>query len=127
MLSMQSTATLSRDGNTNFFLGPAGIFLCYPCAEGELFSIVAPSHRPFNKEAHDTISPEVDPSEVSEAYKDFYSPVPELLRQVKKCVRWTIVYLPQLSTYSSENGRLVLVGDAGEYVLVLRLSMLMLT
>lgn len=117
MLSTQPTATLSNNGNTNFFLGPAGIFLCYPCAQGNLFSVVAPCHRPFNKEAHDTSSREVNPSELIEAYKDFYSPVPELLNQIKKCIRWTIVYLPQLPTYSSENGRLVLVGDAAHAML----------
>ena len=78
--------------------------------------MVAPCHRPFNKEAHDSSSPEIDPSELVEAYKDFFSPVPELLNQVKKCIRWTIVYLPQLPTYSSENGRVVLVGDAGKIV-----------
>jgi 2-polyprenyl-6-methoxyphenol hydroxylase-like FAD-dependent oxidoreductase len=114
---MPSTSTLSNNGNTNFFLGYAGILLCYPCAQGHMFSIVAPCHRPFNKESHDTAGMEVDPSELIEAYKDFYSPVPELLRQIKKCIRWTIVYLPELQTYSSENGRLVLVGDAAHAML----------
>lgn len=115
MLSASSTATLSNDGNTNFFLGPAGILLSYPCARGNLFNIVAPCHRPVDKEAHDSFNPEVNPSELIEAYKDFYSPVPELLSQVEKCVKWTIVYLPILPTYSSEDGKVVLLGDAGWY------------
>lgn len=113
MLSISSTATLSNDGNTNFFLGRAGILLSYPCAQGKLFNIVAPCHRPVDKEAHDSYNPAVDPIELVEAYKDFHSPVPELLRQVEKCVKWTIVYLPILPTYSSEDGKAVLLGDAG--------------
>ena len=117
MLKIAPTATLSNNGNTNFFLGPSGILLCYPCAQGNLFNIVAPCHRPVNKEAHDSYNPEVDPTELSDAYKGFFSPVPELLTQVKKCVKWTIVYLPKLPTYSSENGKVVLVGDAAHAML----------
>ncbi|KAL9087281.1 MAG: hypothetical protein Q9165_006775 [Trypethelium subeluteriae] len=117
MLTTSPTATLSNNGNTNFFLGPAGILLCYPCNQGKSFNIVAPCHRPVNKEAHDSFNPEVDPVELVDAYKDFFSPVPELLNSIKKCVKWTIVHLPQLPTYSSENGRIVLLGDAAHAML----------
>ena len=117
MLAIPSTATLSHNGNTNFFLGPEGILLCYPCSQGKFFNIVAPCHRPVNKEAHDSFNPEVDPTELLEAYKDFFSPVPELLASIKKCVKWTIVYLPVLPSYSSENGRIVLLGDAAHAML----------
>ena len=112
-----STTTLSNNGNTNFFLGPAGILLCYPCAGGEYFNIVAPCHRPVDKEAHDSYNPEVDPTELTDSYKDFFSPVPELLSQINKCIKWTIVYIPVLPTYSSDNGRIALLGDAGHAML----------
>ncbi|KAL9080964.1 MAG: hypothetical protein Q9157_000374 [Trypethelium eluteriae] len=117
MLTAPPTAALSNNGDTNFFLGPSGILLCYPCNQGKSFNIVAPCHRPVNKEAHDTFNPEVDPVELVDAYKDFFSPVPELLSSIKKCVKWTIVYLPDLPTYSSENGRIVLLGDAAHAML----------
>lgn len=113
MASVPSTKTLLKDQNISLFLGQAGNLLVYPCAQGRFFSIVAPSHRPFDKEAHDSYNPEIDPIELVTAYKHFSSPVPELLRQVKKCVKWTVVCLPLLSTYSSENARVVLLGDAG--------------
>lgn len=53
-----------------------------------------------------------DPSEARKDFQDFCPEVRELLDNIDQCVKWTLAELPPVSTCRSENGRVVVIGDA---------------
>jgi salicylate hydroxylase len=53
-----------------------------------------------------------DPVEMSKNFTEFCPEVRELLSLVDRCVKWTLGEMPPLPTCRSENGRVVLTGDA---------------
>jgi salicylate hydroxylase len=80
-----------------------------------------PDHRPYDLvlcQVRDSDVPpgvwgvKEDPSVVQEVFKDCSPELVELLSNIDKCVKWTLAELPPLPTCRSENGRVVLAGDA---------------
>lgn len=53
-----------------------------------------------------------DPAVVQKEFSTFCPEVVELLSHVDRCVKWTLAELPPVETCRSENGRVVLLGDA---------------
>lgn len=53
-----------------------------------------------------------DPEEARRDFQDFCPQVKELLSHIDGCVKWTLAELPPLPTCKSENGKVVLIGDA---------------
>ena len=53
-----------------------------------------------------------DPANMRGEFQHFCSEVTELLDAVDECVKWTLAELDPLTTCRSDNGRVVLVGDA---------------
>lgn len=53
-----------------------------------------------------------DPDEARRDFGDFCPEVRQLLQHIDGCVKWTLAELPPLETCRSENGRVVLIGDA---------------
>lgn len=48
-----------------------------------------------------------------ERWDDFEDAIRQLLGETDRCTEWKIAELPELSTWSSEGGRIILIGDAG--------------
>ena len=53
-----------------------------------------------------------DPVEMAKDFQDFCPEVVELLSKVDRCIKWTLAELAPLPTCRSENGRVMLLGDA---------------
>jgi salicylate hydroxylase len=91
--------------------GPHRHIISYPIAKGKLYNLVltlpdqgqAPLGR-YNEPG--------DLDEMREAFNDFHEISKALLNTVDSCAKWVIADLPPLPTWSSQNRRIVLVGDA---------------
>lgn len=53
-----------------------------------------------------------DPKVIQELFSDFCPEVVELLKNVDMCIKWTLAELPPLPTCRSDDGTVVLLGDA---------------
>lgn len=93
------------------FAVPGRYVLAWPLPPNRPFDIVLcitePGDVPLGKWGH-----RVDVEEATSRFQDFCPKIKELLSHVDRAVKWTLGELPPLETCKSDNGRVVLVGDA---------------
>lgn len=69
--------------------------------------ITEPGDIPLGKWGHS-----VDVKEVTSKFQDFCPKIKELLSHMDRVVKWTLGEIPPLETCKSDNGRVILIGDA---------------
>ena len=111
MLEHPLTSALMDDHNQQAWAGQGKHIIGYPIAKGQFYNLVlmvpdqgeAPLGR-YNEPA--------DVDEMREAFGDYHDTAKATLNAVESCTKWAIAELPPLPTWLSQNGRVVLVGDA---------------
>jgi salicylate hydroxylase len=102
---------LLQNDNETAWMGPGKYVLAWPLPTDKPYdvvcSIACASDIPAGKWGI-----VADPEEVSEEFSNFCPEVRELLDKMDRSIKWTLAELPPLSTCRSENGRVVLMGDA---------------
>lgn len=102
---------LLDSGDEYCFFGPGRYVLSWPL----------PPHRQYDVVIGPTSSADVppgrwgakgDPDVARAEFADFGPEVVELLRNIDTCVKWRQAELPPLETCRSENGRVMVIGDA---------------
>lgn len=111
MDSDPETAELVSGQSTTYWCGSHTALLGYTVAAGQLYNIVVPVPRPSDAPVAKWNGPG-DPNELRALLKDYCPLVQKVLGYVEECNKWTIGDVPKLGKYASENGRLVVVGDA---------------
>lgn len=111
MLQSPETAALMLKPLRIAFFGPGCNVICYPISRGKYFNVVM--EREYVGGA--TLGVWNKPADLETVHKDFEDFAPIVHRIVEKataCVDWTLARLPALSSWSSESGRVLLIGDA---------------
>ncbi|EXJ58578.1 hypothetical protein A1O7_06005 [Cladophialophora yegresii CBS 114405] len=111
MMHNAATRSLIDIRNQQAWAGQDTHIVAYPIANGKLYNMVMMV--PNQGEA--PLAKYNEPGDVVEmrkVFKDYNDTVKAVLDAVDSCAKWTIAELPPLPTWSSENGRVVLVGDA---------------
>ncbi|KAH0844730.1 hypothetical protein AYO21_01950 [Fonsecaea monophora] len=111
MLKNPLTAALLENDSLQVWAGEFKHLIGYPFANGRFYNLVltvpddgeAPLGR-YNEPG--------DVSEMQQVFKDFNDTVQAVLNAVDDCAKWVLAELPPLPSWSSPNGRVVLVGDA---------------
>jgi salicylate hydroxylase len=111
MMRNAITRGLVENRNQQAWAGQDTHIIAYPIGSGKLYNLVMmvpnQGEAPLGKynEPGDVI-------EMRKVFKDYNDTIRAVLDAVDSCAKWTIAELPPLPTWSSENGRVVLVGDA---------------
>lgn len=112
MMSNPLTATLMQNPNQQLWAGHLKHIIGYSIAQGAYYNLVlmipdalqdAPLSR-YNQ-----------PGNVDQMRREFagcHALITALLELAETCAKWTIAELPALPTWTSTNGRVVLLGDA---------------
>ncbi|CAG9957077.1 unnamed protein product [Clonostachys rosea f. rosea IK726] len=103
-------AHLMTDINANCWIGPGHHIMAYPIRKGSMYNLVL-SH-PGGLAAPGKWNEPGNLEEMREHYKDFDPVIRKVLSKVQSCLNWKIADLPNLPTWVSENGKVVLLGDA---------------
>lgn len=97
--------------NESAFTVPGRYVLTWPLPPNRPFdvvlSVVEPGDVPLGKWGY-----AVDPKQPISQFQDFCPQIKELLSHIDSAVKWTLGELPPLETCKSDNGRVVLIGDA---------------
>lgn len=97
--------------NESGFFTPGRYVLTWPLPPNRPFdvvlSVVEQNDVPLGKWGHT-----VDPKDPIAQFQDFSPRIRELLSHIDRAIKWTLGELPPLETCKSDNGRVVLVGDA---------------
>lgn len=114
-MSNCDTAQLMSTDSGQLFMGPSRALLAYPIARGELYNIAITALNTVTGKDDTRVGKWNDPvntSELKALFHDFCPLVQILLNLVEVCTKWTIAEVPQLSSWFSASGRVVLLGDA---------------
>ncbi|CAK3781154.1 FAD NAD(P)-binding domain-containing [Lecanosticta acicola] len=118
MLQHPETAELMKPGGLNMiWCGPGACVLGYPMAAGELYNVVLSVPRPPDAEAVGNWSQKGDPAEGAAILEPFCERVRRLWSLVDNCNKWQLGRLPPLPTFTSQQGNLVIIGDAAHAIL----------
>ena len=102
---------LLQSGNEFAFLASGRYVLCWPMPEDRDFDVVCCVLRDSDlPTGHWGVR--ADPVEMAKEFREFCPEVVELLSKVDRCIKWTLAELAPLPTCGSDNGRVVLLGDA---------------
>ncbi|KAJ4183855.1 hypothetical protein NW755_009394 [Fusarium falciforme] len=101
---------LMTDINANCWIGPNHHIMAYPIRQGAMYNLVL-SH-PSGLATPGKWNEPGNLEEMRQHYKDFDPIIQKVLSKVQSCLNWKIADLPNLPTWVSENGRVVLLGDA---------------
>jgi salicylate hydroxylase len=102
---------LLENGNEMLWTAPGKYVLSWPLPSFRDYDVVTCIQRPSDVPAGRWgVRAEAD--EAREDFQDFCPEIVELLSHISSAVKWTLAELPPLETCRSENGRVVLVGDA---------------
>ena len=102
---------LLENGNEMMWTVPGRYVLSWPLPENRDYDVVLAIQRPSDVPAGKWgVRAELD--EATREFQDFCPEIVELLANVGSAVKWTLAELPPLETCRSENGRVVLIGDA---------------
>ncbi|OQU96652.1 FAD binding domain-containing protein [Cladophialophora immunda] len=111
MLKNPVTATLIDNQSQQAWAGQFKHIIAYPIAKGRFYNLVMTipdlGDAPLGKynEPGDVV-------EMRQVFKDFNDTVQAVLDAVDSCAKWVLAELPPLPTWSSPDGRVILVGDA---------------
>ncbi|XP_037040981.1 aurachin C monooxygenase/isomerase-like [Bradysia coprophila] len=97
--------------------GPGAHFICYPVSPTTTSWAITQRNRNASHETWKLFSPSelnANRSQLLDTFKDWCSPVPELIGQADRIIKYGLYDRPQLESYQwySIGGRCVLVGDA---------------
>lgn len=102
---------LLESGDEMAWVAPGRYVLSWPLPPNRPYdivtSIIADCELPAGK-----WGVKVDPAEAREHFQDFCPEVRDLLDMIDTSVKWQLAELPPLKTCRSENGKVVLIGDA---------------
>ncbi|KAI8724227.1 FAD-binding-3 domain-containing protein [Fusarium sp. LHS14.1] len=101
---------LMTDINANCWIGPDHHIMAYPIRQGAMYNLVL-SH-PGGLATSGKWNEPGNLEEMRQHYKGFDPIIQKVLSKVQSCLNWKIADLPNLPTWVSENGRVVLLGDA---------------
>ena len=102
---------LLHSGNEMGWLGPGKYVLSWPMPANRDYDVVTCIQRPSDVPAG-RWGVTATPDEARREFQDFCPEVVELLSHINTAVKWTLAELPPLTTCRSDNGKVVLVGDA---------------
>ncbi|KIX08162.1 uncharacterized protein Z518_02818 [Rhinocladiella mackenziei CBS 650.93] len=111
MLSNPLTAALMTNENQLTWMGPFKHIVAYPVAAGSLYNITIV----ISDDSDAPIGLYDEPGDVMQMrndIKDWNEAVTTMLDMIDSCAKWTIADLPPLPTWTSPNGRVILLGDA---------------
>lgn len=118
MLQHSETAELMRPDALNMiWCGPGACVLGYPMAAGSLYNVVLSVPRPADAEAVGNWNQKGDPAEGAAILAPFCNRVRKLWSLVEDCNKWQLGRLPPLPTFTSSNGKFVVIGDAAHAIL----------
>jgi len=103
-------AHLMTDINSNCWIGPDRHVMAYPMRNGTLYNLVM-SH-PEKGDGSGNWNEPGDLNEMMEHYKNFDPVIRKVLGHVTSCLKWKLAKMPKLPTWVSDNGRVVVIGDA---------------
>jgi salicylate hydroxylase len=109
MLSDPEVAHLMSDVNANSWIGYQKHVMAYPIRQGAMYNLVM-SHP--GQAASGKWNEPGNLDEMKATYADFDPVIKRVLGKVKGCLKWKLADLPPLSSWVSESGRVVLIGDA---------------
>ncbi len=107
-------AHLMKDINSNCWIGHERHIMAYPICNGELYNIV------MSHPGQASIGRWNEPGNLDEMKKHYcnFDPIiQKVLEHVDYCSKWKLAYLPPLSKWVSDSGRVVLIGDAAHGML----------
>ena len=102
---------LLENGDEMVWTAPAKYVLSWPLPPNRDYDVVTCIQRPSDVPAG-RWGVKADPDEARRDFHDFCPEVRELLQHIDGSVKWTLAELPRLETCRSQNGRVVLIGDA---------------
>lgn len=102
---------LLESGNEMFWSAPGKYVLSWPLPSNRPYDVVTAIQRPSD------VPPgrwgvRAEPEEARKEFADCCPEIVELLDNIDTAVKWTLAELPPLKTCRSENGRVVVIGDA---------------
>ncbi|KAH6867518.1 hypothetical protein B0T10DRAFT_419749 [Thelonectria olida] len=101
---------LMTDVNANCWIGPDHHIMAYPIRQGAMYNMVL-SH-PGGVAAAGKWNEPGNLEEMRECYKNFDPIIRKVVGKVTSCLNWKIADLPNLPTWVSKSGKVVLLGDA---------------
>ncbi|TVY41324.1 FAD-dependent monooxygenase [Lachnellula occidentalis] len=116
MNSDPSLAHRMTDVNANLWLGPDGHIMGYPIRSGEMYNLVLVSP---GKASVGKWNEPADVKEMRSHHANWEPTVQRLLSHVTTCLKWRLAYIPPLERWVSDNGRVVIIGDAAHAMLPL--------
>ncbi|CAH0041864.1 unnamed protein product [Clonostachys rhizophaga] len=109
MLKDPETAVLMDDVNCNCWIGEQGHIMAYPIDNGQAYNVVMPHP------GKATLGKWNEPGDLNEMRQNYqtYDPViRKVLEKVESVLKWKLAEMPPLPRWLSNNGRVVLIGDA---------------
>jgi salicylate hydroxylase len=103
-------AHLMTDINSNCWIGPERHIMAYPIRNGEMYNIVM-SH-PEEGAADGAWNQPGDLNEMRAHYANWDPLIRKVLSHVTGCMKWKLAKMPALPTWVSDNGKVVIIGDA---------------
>ena len=102
-------AHLMKDTDSNLWMGYERHVIGYPIRNGELYNLVM-SHP--GKASVGKWNEPGNPDEMRAQYSNWDPIIQRVLTHVTHCLKWKLAYLPPLERWVSDNGRVVVIGDA---------------
>ncbi|KAF2665973.1 FAD/NAD(P)-binding domain-containing protein [Microthyrium microscopicum] len=111
MIGVPTLDWLLHNGNEMCWTSPGKYVLSWPLPENRSYDVVCAIERQVD------LPPGkwgilADPKEMAKDFEDFCPEVRDLLERVDGCVQWQLAELPAIETFRSEDGKIVLIGDA---------------
>jgi len=107
-------AHLMTDINSNCWIGHERHIMAYPIRNGELYNLV------MSHPGQASVGRWNEPGDLEEMKKHYcnFDPIAQrVLEHVDSCLKWKLAYLPSLTKWVGDSGRVVLIGDAAHGML----------
>jgi salicylate hydroxylase len=114
MMSNSETAELMNTLESSCWIGDRKHIMAYPIRQGTQYNLVMsyPGQAALGK-----WNEPGDLNEMHETFTDFDPLIRRVLEYVTSTVKWLVADLPHLPRWASQNGKVVLVGDAAHAML----------
>ena len=117
MLSHPDARPLIEDPHLSLaYAGPNQGLVCYPISNGRLYNmattVVLESDAPLG-----AYNEPGDVEEMRRQFSGFDKHIRGVMALAETCAKWNLIELPPLPAWSSQNGRVMLVGDAAHAML----------
>lgn len=111
MLRYRATSDIINDQNQLSWAGHNKHIIGYPVAQGELYNLVlvVPETTDAPIAAYNQ---DASVAEMRREFSGWHDSIETMLSLARSCSKWTLAELPPLPTWTSEDGGVVLLGDA---------------